>query len=78
MIIGHVRTVTSMLMTDVGQGNLANTHEYFANQNKIWRTEMRLGKLYFELREQQNFYQWDQMVNFSNFCQNNIFTVIYS
>ena len=64
----------------VGEPNfdLANTNEFFANQNKIWRTEMRLGELHFELREQQNFYQWDQMVNFSNFRQKNIFTVIYS
>ena len=61
----------------VGEPNfdLANTNEFFANPNKIWRTEMRLGELHFELREQQNFYQWDQMVNFSNFRQKNIFTV---
>ena len=64
----------------VGEPNfdLANTNEFFANPNKIWRTEMRLGELHFELREQQNFYQWDQMVNFSNFRQKNIFTVVYS
>ena len=64
----------------VGEPNfdLANTNEFFANPNKIWRTEMRLGELHFELREQQNFYQWDQMVNFSNFRQKNILTVIYS
>ena len=42
--------------------NLANTNEYFAHQNKIWRTEMRLGELHFELRELQNFY----LVKFSN------------
>ena len=36
--------------------NLANTNEYFANPNKIWRTEMRLGELHFELRELQKFY----------------------
>ena len=55
----------------VGEPNfdLANTNEFFANPNKIWRTEMRLGELHFELREQNNFYQWDQMVNFSNFRQ---------
>ena len=29
-------------------------------------------------REQQNFYKLDHMVNFSNFCQKNIFNVIYS
>ena len=62
----------------VGEPNfdLANTIEFFANPNKIWRTEMRLGELHFELPEQQNFYQWDQMVNFSNFRQKNIFTVL--
>ena len=39
----------------VGEPNfdLANTNEFFANPNKIWRTEMRLGELHFE----QNFYQ---------------------
>ena len=41
---------------------LANTNEYFANPNKMWRTEMRLGELHFELRELQNFsseiYKW--------------------
>ena len=36
--------------------NLANTNEYFANPNKIWRTEMRLGERPFELRELQNFH----------------------
>ena len=37
----------------VGEPNfdLANTNEFFANPNKIWRTEMRLGELHFELRE---------------------------
>ena len=36
--------------------NLANTNEYFANPNKIWRTEMRLGERPFELRELLNFH----------------------
>ena len=36
--------------------NLSNTNEYFANQNKICRTEMRLGELHFELSEFKNFY----------------------
>ena len=42
--------------------NLAKTNKYFANQNKIWRAELRLGELHFELRELQNFY----LVKFSN------------
>jgi len=31
--------------------DLASTNEYLANPKKIWRTEMRLGELHFELRE---------------------------
>ena len=29
--------------------NLVKTNEYFANPNKIWRTEIRLGELSAEL-----------------------------
>ena len=37
----------------VGEANfiLVKTNEYFANPNKFWRTEIRLGELHFELRE---------------------------
>ena len=37
----------------VGEPNfiLVKTNEYFANPNKFWRTEIRLGKLHFELCE---------------------------